>query len=69
MDQKTIAKCNISEQRNKWCLNDIRILKAIFSNVSNQKIANIFKRSIKSIASKAKSLGLKKTKKYLKNRK
>jgi len=50
----------------EWRRDEIRILKKIFSNNKNRIIAILLDRSIDAIEKKAKRLGLRKTKKYLK---
>ena len=53
----------------QWHMGEIRILRKIFPNNENKTIAMLLDRSVNAIVKKAKWLGLKKTKKYLKIRK
>ncbi len=51
----------------RWSEQEIKRLKRIFRNMSNADVARELKRSIGSVTAKAYSLGLRKTKKYLKS--
>jgi|GEM_PF-3053562 len=58
---------NCRRQRMEWTLEELRTLKNLFRNNSNSKVAVLLDRTPKAVERKAAKIGLKKTKKYLKN--
>ena len=51
----------------RWSGGEVKLLKRIYRNMSNRKVAAQLGRSISSVGAKASALGLRKTKKYLKS--
>jgi len=51
----------------QWSKDDVKRLKAMFRRMSTAEVANALNRSVGSVSAKAYSLGLRKTKKYLKS--
>ena len=51
----------------EWTREELRTLKQLFRNSSNAAVAVLLDRSPKAVERKAAKVGLKKTKKYLKN--
>ena len=51
----------------EWSKNEVKILKKMYRTTSTKQVAAKLGRKIKSVEAKASQLGLKKTKKYLKN--
>lgn len=50
-----------------WSKDDVKQLKKLFPRFGNAEVAKELGRTVTSVASKARSLGLAKTKKYLKS--
>ena len=51
----------------QWSKDDVKRLKVMFRRISTAELANALNRSVGSVSAKAYSLGLRKTKKYLKS--
>ena len=51
----------------EWSKDELKVLKKLFGNTSTKEVATKLNRKPKSVEARAYSLGLKKTKKYLKN--
>ena len=51
----------------QWSKDDVKRLKVMFRRMSTAEVANALNRSVGSVSAKAYSLGLCKTKKYLKS--
>lgn len=66
MPRESFMKSRLSGK--EWRREDIRILKKIFPNIENSRIAMLLDRSVEAVEKKARMLGLKKTKKYLKQK-
>lgn len=56
----------LGRQKLEWNKEEVRTLKKYFRIMSNQSLANVLERTVKSIERKAAKIGLLKTKKYLK---
>jgi hypothetical protein len=50
---------------NKWITAEDRIMKRLYPNQSSESVASVLNRSLRSVYSRANTLGLKKTEKYL----
>jgi hypothetical protein len=55
------------KQRKTWTREEIRALRKLFRDKSNQAVASVLERTPKAIERKAAKLGLAKTKKYLRS--
>lgn len=62
-----MAKAATTSRSKPWTKDDIRDLKKIYRNTRTKDVAEQLGRSEGSVQAKAKSLGLTKTKKYLKS--
>ena len=50
-----------------WSASEIKLLKKLYGNTSNRKIARQLRRGVEAVRIKGGRLGLRKTKKYLKS--
>lgn len=62
-----MAKGKQSVIRGRWTKDEVRLLKKIFRNTSTEAVALDLCRTIAGVQAKASSLGLRKTKKYLRS--
>ena len=62
-----MAKRKVTAGRTVWTKEDVRLLKKIFRNRPTAEVAEELGRTVTSVQAKASSLGLVKTKKYLKS--
>lgn len=51
----------------EWTKDEVKMLRKLFGNRSNETVANMLNRSIKAVERKASRLGLRKTKKYMRS--
>jgi len=61
-----MAKRKKAEGGTGWTAGEVKKLKSLFRSQSTKEVAKELGRSVSSVQAKASSLGLKKTKKYLK---